>query len=158
MAWPLDLFDPTPSPDEVRAQLLRILDSTEFSRAARLREFLQYAVNCVLDGREEGLDSYAIAASVFDRRDAFDPETDSIVRTEAARLRDRLDRYYENTGYDDRVRISLNRGDYLPVFQVQPPRTGWRRALVALRRPVWLAAIAAVLAAGILLVMLLNDG
>jgi hypothetical protein len=147
MAWPLDLFDPTPSPDEVRSQLARILGSAEFSRATRLRDLLQYAVNCVLDGREERLDSHAIAEAVFGRRGAFDPEANSIVRTEAARLRDRLDRYYENTGRDDRVRISLNRGDYLPVFQVQPPRSAWRRAMLTLRGHAWLALAAAVGAA-----------
>ena len=155
MAWPLDLFDPTPSPDEVRAQLARILDSAEFSRAARLRGLLQYAVQCVLDGREDRLDSYAIAEAVFGRGGAFDPETDSIVRTEAARLRDRLDRYYEATGHRDHVRISLSRGDYLPVFRVQAPGTWWARAVSVLRRRPWLAAVAAAaLGAGLIYVIL----
>jgi hypothetical protein len=156
MAWPLDLFDPTPSPDEVRSQLARILGSSEFSRATRLRDLLQYAVNCVLEGREDRLDSYAIAESVFGRHGTFDPETDSIVRTEAARLRDRLDEYYGNTGRNDRVRISLNRGDYLPVFQVQPPGAAWRRVLLALHRRLWLAVLAATAAAGIALYWMLN--
>jgi hypothetical protein len=157
MAWPLDLFDPTPSPDEVRLQLARILASAEFSRAARLRDFLQHAVSCVLEGREDRLDSYAIAEAVFGRGGAFDPETDSIVRTEAARLRERLDRYYENSGRRDRVRISLNRGDYLPVFLVQPPRNAWQRALLSLRRRAWLIALAAVFSGATILYLVLHD-
>jgi hypothetical protein len=157
MAWPLDLFDPTPSPDEVRSALASVLRSEEFSRAARLRELLQYAVNSVLEGREDRLDSFAIARSVFGRDDAFDPDTDSIVRTEAARLRDRLERYYERSGRDDRVRISLNRGDYLPVFQVQTPRTWWRRLLHALRRHAWLFAITASACAALILYLVLNE-
>lgn len=155
MAWPLDLFDPTPSPEEVRAQLARILGSADFSRAARLRDLLQYAVQCVLDGREDRLDSHLIAGAVFGRAGRFDPETDSIVRTEAARLRDRLDRYYEAAGRGDRVRISLNRGDYLPVFQIQPPRTPWRRVLNALRGRAGITALA--VAAAAVLYMVLND-
>jgi hypothetical protein len=157
MAWPLDLFDPTPSPDEVRLQLARILASAEFSRATRLRDFLQHAVSCVLEGREDRLDSYAIAETVFGRRGAFDPETDSIVRTEAARLRERLDRYYENSGCRDRVRISLNRGDYLPVFLVQPPRNAWQRVFLALPRPALLIAPAVAICCAIILYVVLND-
>lgn len=157
MAWPLDLFDPTPSPDEVRLQLARILASAEFSRATRLRDFLQYAVNSVLDGREDRLDSYVIAEFVFGRGGAFDPETDSIVRTEAARLRERLDRYYENSGSRDRVRISLNRGDYLPIFLIQPPRTAWQRAFHALRRSAWVVALAGAIACAAILYFVLND-
>jgi hypothetical protein len=157
MAWPLDLFDPTPSPDEVRSQLARILASAEFSRATRLRDFLQHAVNSVLEGREDRLDSYAIAEAVFGRGGAFDPETDSIVRTEAARLRERLDRYYGNSGSCDRVRISLNRGDYLPVFQVQPPRTAWQRAIFALRRPALLIALTVAIGCAAILYVVLND-
>jgi len=157
MAWPLDLFDPTPSPDEVRAQLARILESVEFSRATRLRTLLQFTVQCVLEGREDRLDAYAIAEAVFGRGGAFDPETDSIVRTEAARLRDRLDRYYAATGRGDRVRISVNRGDYLPVFQVQPARSGWQRLLRALACHAWPIAVAAIAAVAAAIWLIRHD-
>lgn len=141
MAWTLDLFDPVPSPQDVRAELVRILESNEFARAARLRELLQYAVTCVLEGREEQLSSHAIAGAVFGRQ-VYDPETDSIVRTEAARLRERLDRYYAQSGRHDRVRISLNRGDYLPLFLEWPPRGRWQRLPARLRAALLVAMVA----------------
>ncbi|MBK5961333.1 hypothetical protein CCR97_24460 [Rhodoplanes elegans] len=50
-------------------------------------------------------------------RDAsFDPNSQSIVRTEAARLRQELDRYYAEAGRDDPIRIALPRGRYVPTF------------------------------------------
>jgi hypothetical protein len=134
MAWPLDLFDPTPTPEQVREQLQRILDSPEFARTTRQRDLLRFVVTQVLDGREDRLTTTGIAAEVFGRTSSFDPESDSIVRTEAARLRNRLDRYYGSSGSGEPVRIVLNRGDYLPVFLFRYTGPWWRRLLAALRR------------------------
>jgi len=118
MVWSLDLFNPAPSPEEVRHQLRRILDSPEFERTTRLKELLEFVVGRALEGRIESLTGSAIAAGVFQRGSNFDPDTDSIVRTEAARLRGRLEEYYQGHGRHDRVRILLNRRDYLPVFVI----------------------------------------
>lgn len=125
MAWPLDLFNPAPSPEEVQRQLGRILESPEFARATRLKELLAFVVGRTLEGRIEKLTARAIAVDVFQRGSAFDPETDSIVRTEAARLRSRLDEYYAHSGRRDRVLIMLNRRDYLPVFVIREPGLWW---------------------------------
>jgi len=119
MAWPLDLFNATPTPEQVRAQLERLLNSVEFARAARMRELLQFIVTQRLEGREERLTEYVIARDVFRRGGDFNPESDSIVRTEAARLRTRLEEYYQQSGRRDRVRVRIRRGDYLPVFLIQ---------------------------------------
>ncbi|MBI2992718.1 MAG: hypothetical protein HYY48_00890 [Gammaproteobacteria bacterium] len=116
MAWPLDLFNPAPSPDEVQRQMRRILESPEFGRTTGLKELLEFVVSRALEGRLDCLTGNAIAAQVFQRGHSFDPETDSIVRTEAARLRGRLEEYYRQSGRRDRVYILLNRRDYLPVF------------------------------------------
>ena len=121
MAWPLDLFNPAPSPVDIERQLKRILESPEFARAMRLKELLVFVVGRTLDGRIERLNARAIAEDVFQRGGSFDPETDSIVRTEAARLRSRLDDYYAHSGRRDRVLIMLNRREYLPVFVIRQP-------------------------------------
>lgn len=123
MAWPLDLFNPAPSPDEVQRQLRRILESPEFARTTRLKALLAFIVGCALDGKVDRLSGHVIAAEVFQRGESFDPETDSIVRTEAARLRGRLEEYYRHHGRRDRVRILLNRRDYLPVFVMREAGT-----------------------------------
>ncbi len=126
MAWTQDLFDPTPSPEEVRAQLARVLQSPEFARTTRMKGLLEFIVMRVLEGREDQLISTVIAAQVF-QRETFNPETDSIVRTEASRLRQRLHEYYSHSGKHERVVIMLGKGDYLPVFRVRevPMRRWW---------------------------------
>ena len=122
MAWTQDLFDPTPSPEEVRAQLVRVLQSPEFARTTRMKGLLEFIVLRVLEGREDQLTSTIIAAQVF-QRETFNPETDSIVRTEASRLRQRLHEYYSRSGKRERVVIMLGKGDYLPVFRVREVAT-----------------------------------
>jgi len=125
MAWTQDLFDPTPSPEEVRTQLGRVLQSPEFARTTRMKGLLEFIVMRVLEGREDQLTSTIIAAQVF-QRETFNPETDSIVRTEASRLRQRLHEYYSHSGRRERVVIMLGKGDYLPVFRVREvPRRRW---------------------------------
>ena len=124
MAWTQDLFDPTPSPEAVRAQLERVLQSPEFARTTRLKALLEFIVMRVLEGREDQLTSTTIAAQVFERQ-TFNPETDSIVRTEASRLRQRLHEYYSHSGKRERVVIMLGKGDYLPVFRLREVRSRW---------------------------------
>ena len=126
MAWTQDLFDPTPSPEDVRAQLPRVLQSPEFARTTRMKGLLEFIVTRVLEGREDQLTSTIIAAQVFQRQ-TFNPESDSIVRTEASRLRQRLHEYYSHSGRRERVVIMLGKGDYLPVFRVRevPTRQRW---------------------------------
>jgi hypothetical protein len=83
-----------PSPDEVRAQLRRILDSPTFEASERRRHFLRYISDEALAGRADLLKGYAIATAVFERDDGFDPQTDPVVRLEARRLRRALEHYF----------------------------------------------------------------
>ena len=99
-------------------QLNRILASTAFARSNRLQRFLRFVVRETLANREERLKEYTIALDVFERNDSFDPQTSSIVRVEASRLRGKLDLYNATDGRDDPVLISLPTGAYVPVFQL----------------------------------------
>lgn len=47
----------------------------------------------------------------------YDPKRDPIVRTEAMRLRARLDEYYAGLGREDGVVIELPKGEYVPAFR-----------------------------------------
>jgi adenylate cyclase len=98
----------------VREELDRLLESEQFQQSRRRQRFLEYIVTETLDGRGDRLKGYTIAREVFDRPEEFDPNTDPIVRMEAARLRDRLREYYEGDGRDDPVRIELQKGTYTP--------------------------------------------
>ena len=106
-----------PTPDQVRAQLERILGSAGFAASERLRRFLRYVVERSLAGEAGQLKEYVVGREVFDRDEDYDPRLDSIVRVEAGRLRTKIDEYYHGPGRADDVIIRLQRGSYAPVFE-----------------------------------------
>lgn len=104
--------------ESIRLQLKTILQSEEFSGSNRLRNFLQFVVEETLAGREENLKAYTLATTVFGRKDDFDPLLDPVVRVEAGKLRQRLNTYYvtREDKQEDRIRIDIPKGSYVPVF------------------------------------------
>jgi TolB-like protein/Tfp pilus assembly protein PilF len=58
-----------------------------------------------------------IAHEVFGREAGYDPKLDAIVRTEAVRLRARLEKYYQADGSQDPWIIDLPKGGYRPVVR-----------------------------------------
>ena len=109
--------DSVPPDGAVRSQLERILESEDFAPSERIKAFLRYVVEETLAGRSERLKEYGIATDVFDRDESFDPQTNTIVRVEAGRLRRRLERYYLTVGQRDEIRIDLPKGTYVPLFR-----------------------------------------
>lgn len=105
---------------EIRAQLNRILASAEFASSPRLKDFLSYVVEEALAGRADRIKGVTIAQTVFGADTSFDPETNSIVRVEAGRLRQRLGEYYAGAGHHDPIRIGVPKGAYAPEFLPSP--------------------------------------
>jgi len=122
---------------EIRAQLDLILRSRAFIQSHRIRRFLQFVVEESLLGQPHRLKEYLIGLEVFDRREAFDPRVDSIVRVEARRLRYKLDEYYRTEGREDGIRIVLRKGSYVPIFEYRSATTGV--SLVSPRRSMEIA-------------------
>ena len=104
-------------PDQVSAQLERILASPGFASADRASRFLRYVVERTIAGEGDQLKEYVIGRAVFDRGDDYDPRIDSIVRVEAGRLRSKIDEYYAGPGRGDGILIQLRRGSYAPTFE-----------------------------------------
>lgn len=108
--------------ESLRAQLQRILVSAEFSSAPILSRFLGYVVAHLIDGTAAALKEYTIGVDVFRRGADFDPRVDTIVRVQARRLRERLDRYYATAGLADPLRIVMPKGHYhVEVVTQSPP-------------------------------------
>ena len=106
-----------PSPDEVRAQMRRILADPTFQASPARRELLRFVVEETLAGRADRLKGFTIALAVFGRKDDFDPQSDPVVRVEARRLRRDLHSYYVTAGKRDPVVISIPKGGYVPHFE-----------------------------------------
>jgi hypothetical protein len=108
------------SPEAVRSQLSRILQSPGFARARRMRQFLEFIVGETLAGRAAQLCEYAIGVAVFERDESFAPALNPIVRNDARRLRHKLLEYYQRSRYEhnsDGVIIEVPTGGYVPVFR-----------------------------------------
>ena len=147
----------------VRAQLERILDSEVFSRSQQLRRFLSFVVEQTLIGQGQTLKESVLAHELYGKGADFDGGTDPVVRVDARRLRDKLREYYE--GRSEPVIISLPKGSYVPIFEVnsvlhshtenfvavtrlqaEQPRTSFSRARPLAVGIAMVAVIAAVIA------------
>jgi TolB-like protein len=101
----------------IRHELSRLLESPIFVQSNRLGRFLRFTIETTLAGQAEVLKEYLIGTEVYDRKPPYHPSEDSIVRSEARRLRSKLKEYYESVGKDDPVFIYYRPGTYVPVFR-----------------------------------------
>lgn len=103
--------------DDVRDELRQILGSRFFLKSAKLSCFLSTAVEYLLAGKTDSFKEYTVGTEVYGRPADYDPTIDTIVRTEARRLRAKLKDYYLDAPIDQRVRINLVAGSYVPVIE-----------------------------------------
>jgi hypothetical protein len=102
------------SPEAVRSQLRRILESPEFRASKRCQDFLSFTVGQTLAGLP--LKERTVGAGVFGRDASYDTNEDGIVRIKAGEVRKRLGLYYAGSGKQDEVVIDLPVGHYVPSF------------------------------------------
>jgi len=108
------------APNEaVRAQLKRVLGSRQFQLSELQQQFLSFVVERTLDGAGDEIKEYVIGAEAFGRGPDFDPRLDSVVRVVARRVRDRLAEYYQGDGRNDPVLILIEKGGYVPSFEIR---------------------------------------
>jgi hypothetical protein len=111
---------PVLSPEGCFRQVQRILQSVTFRNAVTLQQLLQYLISRALDGNTESLKEYTIGVEAFGRPQDFDPKTDTIVRVQIHRLRQKLKEYYDATGHRDPILVEIPKGHYLPRFEALP--------------------------------------
>lgn len=109
--------DPERYRSEVQSALARILADDEFLKSVQPAQFLKFVVEETLEGRGDRLKGYTIAVSALGQRSDFDPQSNSLVRVQACRLRKMLEQYYRGPGSQDSVRIVLSSGSYKPRFE-----------------------------------------
>jgi hypothetical protein len=82
-----------------------------------LQQLLQYLISRALDGSTESLKEYTIGVEAFGRPQDFDPKTDTIVRVQIHRLRQKLREYYDGNDRSDPILVEIPKGHYLPRFE-----------------------------------------
>ncbi|HEY2013827.1 MAG TPA: hypothetical protein VGH38_10025 [Bryobacteraceae bacterium] len=109
------------SVEEKRRQLERVIHSQTLSTSPQLRRFLEYVANATIEGRQDDLKEYALGIKVFGRTSDFDPRLDTLVRSQASRLRLKLEAFYKTEGTADEILLELPRGHYVPRFERRQP-------------------------------------
>lgn len=107
------------SVEQCQQQLQRVLRSNALRNSPTLQQLLQFLGTRGIEGNPEGLKEYTIGLEAFGRKPDFDPKTDTIVRVQTHRLRQKLKEYYEQEGIHDQILIEIPRGHYYPAFRLR---------------------------------------
>jgi hypothetical protein len=106
--------------DERWALVNRIAASQHLKSSQRLREFLFYVAKCAIREAPEEATEQQIGIHVFGRPPGYNSSEDSIVRTHARLLRQKLGAYFSEEGSGEKLVINMPKGHYLPVFVARP--------------------------------------
>jgi hypothetical protein len=108
-----------------------ILASRTFAKAARLSSFLTYICQQTLEGKSERINEQQIGINVFSRSPSYQAADDSIVRSQARLLRQKLEEYFEHEHPNSPLIISIPKGGYVLYFSgtrwPMHERSQWRR-------------------------------
>jgi hypothetical protein len=102
--------------DAERAEVEDVLSSGVLGRTNNLVRLMTYVCEKYFEGAIDDIKEYNIAVHALGRREAFDPQVDTIVRVTAHALRKRLEDYYRSAGAKHPVHICLPAGHYIPKF------------------------------------------
>lgn len=108
--------------EAILAALQRVTSSPEFSGAGRLTSFLEYVCHEAIQGRADAILGKTIFLDVYLRDSDVGSISESVVRVDASRLRQRLSAYYSGSGAEDDIHIIIDKGGYAPRFVAKPPR------------------------------------
>ncbi len=111
--------DEAPTAEQRSQQLERILRSSTLRNSLTLQQLLQFLGARAIEGNSEGLKEYTIGVEAFGRKTDFDPKTDTIVRVQTHRLRQKLKEYYDEEGAHDPVLMDIPKGHYYPAFRLR---------------------------------------
>jgi hypothetical protein len=140
-----------PTGDTRQAQLQRILESRPFRPSEVLRRLLDYLGRKELLGEAEDLKEYTVGIEAFAKPASYDPKTDSSVRVQAGKLRQKLDEYYRTDGLSDPLIVELPKGHFRLAFRERSPEVvSVPLASARSSQLPWAIAIAAVLVALVL--------
>lgn len=120
--------------NEIEAHLARLCESSAFANSVRLRDLLRHTVAESLAGRTNSLKESVLGVTVFGRKPGYDSDASSIVRVEFARLRKKLEQYYESEGANESLQLVFPKGTYAPKFmrKDQPAEPAFAGSVVVL--------------------------
>jgi hypothetical protein len=97
----------------------RVIASNQFRSSLRLCEFLRYIADCAVKETPEAATEQQIGVHVFQRSPGYNSSEDSIVRTHARLLRQKLTEYFSTDGAAEPTIVEVPKGHYLPIFRLR---------------------------------------
>jgi len=115
------------------ALIERIAASQHLKPSARLCDFLFYVSDCAIREAPEEATEQQIGIRIFHRHPGYNSSEDSIVRTHARLLRQKLAAYFAEEGIGEEFVVDIPKGHYLPVFH---PRSEQARTALGEIKPI----------------------
>ena len=104
----------------VRLQLKRILQSESFRGSESMRHLLAFLADKFLSGDAEQLKEYSIGIDALGKPSSYDPRSDSTVRVQVGRLRQKLAEYYGVEGATDAFLMEIPKGQLRLMCRPMP--------------------------------------
>ncbi len=98
-----------------QALLDRILASPHFANTLTLGRILSYVCEKTA-GTENRIKEHEIATEVLRRNQSFDPKLDPVVRVSMSGIRERLQKYFDDAGRSESLRLVVPKGQYRAEF------------------------------------------
>jgi|GEM_PF-629609 len=101
------------------AVIERIAASQHLKTSLRLQELLFYIAECAIRDAPGDVTEQQIGIHVFKRSPGYNSSEDSIVRTHARLLRQKLTAYFAEDGTHEEIVVEVPKGHYLPVSRTR---------------------------------------
>ena len=108
--------------ERYRRQLQEVLASRLFSDAPVQRKLLSYLAEKAFEGTSDELKEYSIGVELFQKSEAYSPQTDPSVRVQTNRLRGRLEEFFKTEGAESDTVVRLPKGNFTLVFEPRNPQ------------------------------------
>lgn len=103
--------------ETIRTQVQRVLQSKTFETSEVHRQLFQYLAEKTLSGESDRLKEYTVGLEAFGKPSSYDPRSDSIVRLQIGRVRQKLMAYYQTEAGPDELVITLPKGVFRLNFE-----------------------------------------
>jgi hypothetical protein len=105
-----------PTAEQQRLLVERIVASVLFRKSHKLAAFLKFICEQQQLGKADSINEQRIGTEVFGRTEGYHMGEDSIVRSQARFLRQRLQEYFATEGRDEPITLTIPKGSYVPEF------------------------------------------
>jgi hypothetical protein len=129
--------------EAIRAQIERLAHSELLRNSEAQRRLLAYLAEKSLAGKADELKEYTVGIEAMGKSQDYDPQRDSSVRMQAARLREKIADFYQREGNRDPILIEFPKGRFSLRFRSRAGALGQTGRRVGKPDPFRLRLIAA---------------